>query len=84
VFNRPIRQVHDPIQANARGAAFIASVGLGYITFNDIPHLIKIANTYKPNPQNRALYDQLFQEYVGIYETNKKFYQRLNSPVKSP
>ena len=78
VFNRPIRQVHDPLQANARGAAFIASVGLGHITFNDIPNFIKIAQTFKPNPENRALYDRLFKEYVGIYETNKKLYQRLN------
>jgi len=27
VLNRTIKQVKDPIQANARGAAFIASVG---------------------------------------------------------
>ncbi len=79
VLNRTIRQVHDPIQANARGAAFIASVGLGYITFNEIPTLIKIAKTYQPIPENRALYDGLFKEFVGIYKNNKKFYQRLNT-----
>jgi xylulokinase len=79
VLNRPIRQVHDPLQANARGAAFIASVGLGAITFNDIPNLIKIAHTFTPNPEHRTLYDGLFKEYVSIYETNKKLYKRLNS-----
>lgn len=79
ILNRTIHQVHDPIQANARGAALIASVGLGYITFNDIPNLIKIANIYTPNPAHRTLYDNLFEEYVGIYETNKALYQRLNA-----
>ncbi|MFX1565675.1 MAG: FGGY-family carbohydrate kinase [Promethearchaeota archaeon] len=79
ILNRNIRQVHDPLQANARGAAFIASVGLGYITFNDIPSLIKIVKTYTPNPTNRHFYDTLFEEYVGIYKTNKNLYQRLNA-----
>ncbi len=78
VLNRKIHQVHDPIQANARGAAFIASVGLGKITINDIPNLIKISKTFIPNPKNRDMYDNLFKEYIGIYKTNKDFYKRLN------
>lgn len=79
VLNRNIRQVHNPIQANARGAAFIASVGMGYISFDDIPNLIKISKIYKPNPANRNIYDTLFKEYLGIYETNKDLYRRLNT-----
>jgi xylulokinase len=79
VLNRNIHQVNDPLQANARGAAFIASVGLGQITFDDIPHLIKISKVYKPNPAHRTLYDSLFDEYLSIYKTNKAFYQRLNT-----
>ena len=78
VLNRTIRQVHDPLQANARGAAFIASVGLGHITFDKIPNLIKIVKIYTPNPENRTFYDELFQEYVGIYNSNKDLYRRLN------
>ncbi|MHA1468416.1 MAG: FGGY-family carbohydrate kinase, partial [Promethearchaeota archaeon] len=53
VLNRKIKQVKDPIQANARGAAFIASVGLGYIDWNDIPKYTQISNVFKPNPNNR-------------------------------
>ena len=78
VFNRTIRQVKDPIQANARGAAFIASVGLGYITFEDIPKYIQYTNIYKPNPENRAIYDELYSEYIKFYYRNKKMYKRLN------
>lgn len=37
VLQRPIRQVKDPIQANVRGAAFIAAVGLGVVSFADVP-----------------------------------------------
>jgi xylulokinase len=78
VLDRPIRQVKDPIQANARGAAFIAAVGLGYISFDDIPKYTQIKETYLPNPDNRKIYDQLFEEFITIYENNKDMYRRLN------
>jgi len=78
VLNRTIKQVKDPIQANARGAAFIASVGLGYLTWDQIPGLIKYSNVFKPNPENRAIYDKLFSEYTNIYKIMKKTYKRLN------
>lgn len=78
VLNRTIKQVKDPIQANARGAAFIASVGLGYLTWDQIPGLIEYSNVFKPNPENRAIYDKLFSEYTNIYKIMKKTYKRLN------
>ena len=37
VLNVEIRQVKDPIQANARGAAFIAAAGLGEISLYGCP-----------------------------------------------
>lgn len=78
VLNRTIRQVKDPMQANARGAAFIAAVGLGNITFADIPQLIEYKASYTPHAANRALYDELFREFVMIYKMNKAMYHRLN------
>ena len=78
VLDRTIRQVKDPIKANIRGAAFLASVALGYLAFNDIPGRIQIANTYKPNPANRKIYDELFREFLNIYKSNKRIYERLN------
>ncbi|NHI93815.1 MAG: xylulose kinase [Candidatus Lokiarchaeota archaeon] len=78
VLNRTIKQVKDPIQANARGAAFIASVGLGYIKWDDIAKYIEIKNVYIPNPKNRKIYDELFEEFQLIYKNNKKMYRRLN------
>jgi len=80
VFDRPIRQMQDPIQANFRGAAFLASVALGFLTVDDIPERVKIAKTYTPNPQNRPIYDELYAEFVDIYKREKKFYSRLNRP----
>ena len=78
VLNRTIKQVKDPIQANARGAAFIASVGLGYLTWDQIPDLIQFSNIFKPNPENRVVYDKLFNEFTNIYKIMKKTHKRLN------
>jgi xylulokinase len=77
-MNVNIRQVTDPIQANARGAAFIAAVGLGYLNFADIPEKVAIKATFTPNPENRAMYDKLFEEFTRFYHQNKGSYQRLN------
>ena len=78
ILDREIRQVQDPMQANARGTVYIAAVGLGLMTFDDIPQYIQIKNTYHPNPDNRKIYDELFAEYLNIYKNNKKMYARLN------
>jgi xylulokinase len=78
VLNRRIRKTKDPMQANARGAAFIASVGLGEIVFDDIPGFIEYENTFEPNPSNRKLYDELFGEFVRIYRNNRAMFMRLN------
>ena len=81
VFDRTIRQVRDPIQANARGAGFLALVALGYLTFDEVSERIQIAHTYEPNPKNRKIYDELFQEFVNIFKSNKKIYSRLSPPL---
>jgi len=78
VMNVNIRQVRDPIQANARGAAFIAAVGLGYLTFADVPEKVEIKATFTPNPDNRMVYDKLFAEFTSFYHHNKDSYKRLN------
>lgn len=78
VLKRKIRQVSNPIQANARGAAYIASVGLGYNNWEAISKNIEISNVFTPNPDNRETYNKLFKEFLNIYKMTKKFYRRLN------
>jgi xylulokinase len=78
VLNRKIKQVKNPIQANARGAGFIASVGLGYIDWDHISKHIEYSNVFTPNQDNRKLYDRLFNEYLNIYEQMGDIYKRLN------
>lgn len=78
VMNREIRQMANPRQANARGAAFIAAVGLGHITFDDIPRLTRIRQIFHPDPANRAVYDRLYDVFIRLYRKNKSLFRRLN------
>jgi xylulokinase len=78
ILNRKIRQVKDPIFSNARGAAFLASMALKYISLEEIAQNIKIKTEYTPNPDNRKIYDELFAEFLNHYKTQKKACARLN------
>jgi xylulokinase len=80
VLNRPIRQMKDPIEANVRGAALLASASLGYLRYDEIGFHVPVADTYNPNPDHRKIYDELFAEFVAIYQKNRKIYARLNRP----
>lgn len=78
VLDTQIRQVQDPIYANARGAAWIAAVGLGEITFADVPQFVAFNRLYDPNPTHRSLYDERFAVFQQIYRQMKGVYKRLN------
>ncbi len=78
ILNRPIRQIEDPILANSRGAALLASVAMGFITFNSISETIKVSKEFTPNPENQTLYMALFKEFLNIYKANHRMYARLN------
>ena len=79
VMNLEINQVADPIYANARGAAWIGAVGLGEITFADIPRLVRFKRIYQPQPANCAVYDEKFAVFKLIYRQMKKVHARLNA-----
>lgn len=78
VLGRNIRRVRDPIQANARGAAYIGAVGLGHIGFNDIPELIEYDASISPQANHADFYSTIFREYVNIYKKNRGILDRLN------
>lgn len=78
VMNVEIRQVAEPIYANARGAAWIAAAGLGEISFSDVPRLVRFQNRYAPTGSARALYDEEFDVFKQIYHQMKGIHRRLN------
>ncbi|MBN1532771.1 MAG: FGGY-family carbohydrate kinase [Spirochaetes bacterium] len=79
VTNRKIRQVADPLYANARGATFLAGIALGLMSTDDISQGTKIKAEYTPNPAHRKIYDELFAEYLNLYTIHKKVCARVNT-----
>lgn len=78
VLDREIRQLSDPVCANARGAAWIAAVGLGELAFSDIPRLTSVKQTFAPRSADRAVYDERFEVFKDIHRQMKSIHHRLN------
>jgi len=78
VLGRSIEQVAQPRQANARGAAFVGAVGLGLLSFDDVPARVPVRATYHPNPAHRGVYERLFREFVGLHRSQRGMFRRLH------
>lgn len=76
VLGLPMRKLADPLGANARGAAWIAAVGLGELTWDDLPGLVTVERRFEPNPANRAVYDAAFADFVALYKRLAPVYRR--------
>jgi xylulokinase len=71
--------VENPRSAGALGGAAIALIGLNIIKdFQAAYHFTKVAKIYRPNAENRAVYDKLFVSYKDIYYGLQKAYERAN------
>ena len=80
---KPIRQVANPIQANAIGAAFIAWVGLGELRFDDLKSLRKIKRVYEPSTALRRQYDDQFETFKEVRDRLAPLYRRLNASAEA-
>ncbi len=80
ILGREIRQVADPVLANVRGAALLAAVALGELTWEEIPATVAIAAVYRPDPANRAVYEETYRAYREAYRRVRPFYARLRGP----
>lgn len=79
ISGRSLECVAEPQQTTALGAAFIAMVGLGLLnSVEAVKPLVPLTATVKPNPDNKALYDELYALFKDIYPSLKGIYHRLN------
>jgi xylulokinase len=84
VLGRTIEQVADPVHANVRGAAILAAVALGDLTFDEVPDRVGVAASYRPDPEAAGLYDAMFREFVGLYRRNRRAFARVNRTAPAP
>ena len=78
-LGRTVETVPSPQNVGAVGAAVIVAVGLGIISsIDDAGKLIKADKIFKPNHENKAVYDKNFKAYKEIYKSNKHIFEILN------
>lgn len=61
-------RVSNPQQSTAIGAAIMGGVGVGiWKDYEEATKLVKITKVFKPNPENHALYNDLYPIYKDSY-----------------
>jgi xylulokinase len=78
VLDRTLLRDREPRRANARGAALIAAVALGDLSFPEIPALVPVAERFDPCSEHRALYDERFAVFRALHRRNRAILHRLN------
>lgn len=79
ILDRRISRLENPIMATSTGAAYLAAVALGTLSFDEIHHHPKVSRRFEPIPANRLTYDRIYSEFVQFYKNNRRSYARLNS-----
>jgi xylulokinase len=83
VTGKPIRQLANPIQANAIGAAFIGWVGTGKLNFSDLKSLRQVRRVYEPSTALRRQYADQFETFKEVRDRLAPLYRRLNASAEA-
>ena len=78
VLGVTVRQAHDPMKANARGAAFIGAFGLGLTSLEEAAKHVQIERFYEPDRSAQNFYDERFGIFTELHRRLAPIYQRLN------
>ena len=83
VLGVEVRQVEDPLQANARGAGLLAAIGQGRVGWADVPALARVRRTFAPNPAHRAVYEDRYAAFAELHRRLAPLYRRLNVSARA-
>ena len=79
IFQLPVVTLKGAEEGGAFGAALAAGVGAGiWESLEDSFGVLKPASRTEPSPENRGLYDDLFECYRGLYPCLKDEFKRLD------
>ena len=79
ITGRVIETIDDPQNAGTVGAALLIALGMKMI---DSPEkagkMIPVKAVYRPNMENKAVYDRNYQVFRRLYKSNAKHFKALN------
>jgi xylulokinase len=79
VTGKTIETVDKPQDIGAVGAAAMVGIGLGAIeSVSKVKDFVPAVKTFKPNSENKAIYDKNFEIFKKLYTCNKDNFKALN------
>jgi xylulokinase len=79
VLGRRIERVEDPMHASVRGAGLFAAMSLGRLSLDDVRGKVRVADTFEPAAEARAVYEPMYGEFKRLYGALRGSYERLNA-----
>jgi xylulokinase len=79
-MGKEIETVDTPQNVGAMGATVLVAVGLGRCdSIEDAKKLIPVSKSFKPNMENKKIYDKYYAVYKKLYASNKQNFADLNA-----
>ena len=75
-LDREIEQVHDPLVAQLRGVALLASVSMGLLKLDEVATRVTPGVTFSPAPGDAATYLARRVELPSLYARDKSWRNR--------
>ena len=78
VLGRTVETVDSPQNVGSVGAAAVMGVGLELIPSLDmVRDFVPVTASYAPDPENKAVYDELFSVFKELYKHNRSAFRGL-------
>ena len=79
ITGRVIETIDDPQNAGTVGAALLIALGMKMIdSAEKAGKMIPVKAVYRPNMENKAVYDRNYQVFRRLYKSNAKHFKALN------
>ncbi len=80
ILGRRLERVAEPTYSNLRGAGLFAAISLGRMSLDDVRGLVRVTDSFDPDPKSRAVYEPMYAEFKNFYGRLHASYARLNRP----
>ncbi len=80
ITGRTVETVNNAQEVGAIGTALVVAAGIqGADVLELARRLVKVRQTYTPNPANSAVYERNYRVFKRLYKANVKLFQELNA-----
>jgi xylulokinase len=79
ITGRTIETVKNTQEVGAIGTALVVAAGIkGDDVLQMSPRLVKAEHVYRPDPENRAVYERNYCVFKSLYKSNARNFKALN------